>query len=945
MVKSRDTTTNTISPKNDHDPSDNEQHENDHDDVSNKPGDGDKCTKTPKDTPKEGNAGKKDQDVDKGQGKDDGKHICAGDRKDTNGNKEQRGLALTQSALECTADQGDDNQNEDHDGDSDENGDGKDASDHPAVKVKIEDGHNNSTTTNNNNDDSTVEVAADDDEETIVEQDVDNQDEEKQDDDPKEEKGKKKPNQTQESEQTEESKTTDDKETGAVVKVEPKEEDEDNEMGIEEQKMNDNGNKNENDQTKDENSAQQTTPSSSEAAATTTETSGNPESLSKTDGTTTGTTTGEATSSVKQSKTTTDVDEETNDGDGIVQAASKKRKKEADDGDEPIATSKPKRTKKIKSGSATAVVAAAVSATRGGKKAQPKKRAQRARKPKAMPRRPLSAYNIFFREERALLLGTKDNDKDDGDEEGDGDKEKSKSKGGKTKTKLGFEMLAKTIGKKWKALSDEKLQQFKALAEEDMERYKQEMYEYHQNLAKKRKALQDQIDTPSTDKSPPPPEQESANESMHDDLQQKLQRLQQQRQQQIREQEEEAGAAHLLGLSGRTGVSAIEKQGLPGGIGRDQIQLQHQLNAERSDGTDFSHLGFGNPQGPLGELTSPSVSSMLASRLGGGGGLSNTAGLNPAVASLYGLSSLSSNPAGRGFHQQQQQQQDLFASLTGNASDNGFLSSSLQQQLRGGGSGDAFSLPGLGSSQQPGMNLGTPTPADTNQSQLAQLLALRQQQQQQQQQQQLQEQLQQQQLLLQQQQQQQLLFGGSGGGAGGSGLLSGRGSLLGLANRGFGNGTGSNFGTGMDARTLGQNALNDVAGIQGTNSIVEAATAASKAAGLPLPSYLEQLLSIQRQGQSALQRGGAPSPGLGPSQGQSTQDDYQTLLALQQNQNGQAMGGMLGQTQLQDRLRSLVQQQQQQQQQLHQLQQQQQQQQQQQTQSHQGNPHGRGDEL
>lgn len=50
---------------------------------------------------------------------------------------------------------------------------------------------------------------------------------------------------------------------------------------------------------------------------------------------------------------------------------------------------------------------------------------------------------------------------------------------------IGFESMAKTIGKKWKALSGEELQRCKDLAAEEMERYRREMDEYHLQLARK----------------------------------------------------------------------------------------------------------------------------------------------------------------------------------------------------------------------------------------------------------------------------------------------------------------------------------------------------------------------------------------------------------------------------------------------------------------------------
>jgi HMG-box domain len=111
------------------------------------------------------------------------------------------------------------------------------------------------------------------------------------------------------------------------------------------------------------------------------------------------------------------------------------------------------------------------------KRGRPEK-VPRSRKPKDMPRRPLSAYNLFFRAERANMLeklkSSENNDKSD---------PSSLPISGK----IGFETMAKTIGKKWKSLLPDELKVYKLEADRDMQRYKLEMEDYHQSIARRRK--------------------------------------------------------------------------------------------------------------------------------------------------------------------------------------------------------------------------------------------------------------------------------------------------------------------------------------------------------------------------------------------------------------------------------------------------------------------------
>jgi len=127
---------------------------------------------------------------------------------------------------------------------------------------------------------------------------------------------------------------------------------------------------------------------------------------------------------------------------------------------------------------------------KSGKKARPKK-------PKNKPKRPLSAYNIFFRDERANILAgipdkDEDEDDDDDDDNDDGlDGPKKKSSGKKRKRpphgKIGFESLAKIVGQRWKELKPDELAKYKKLADVDMVRYRAEMESY---VAKQREGLE-----------------------------------------------------------------------------------------------------------------------------------------------------------------------------------------------------------------------------------------------------------------------------------------------------------------------------------------------------------------------------------------------------------------------------------------------------------------------
>lgn len=82
---------------------------------------------------------------------------------------------------------------------------------------------------------------------------------------------------------------------------------------------------------------------------------------------------------------------------------------------------------------------------------RPRSRAQRRKKkPSGLPKRPLSAYNIFFQEERLKIQQEDEN-------------------------RLGFNDYGKIIGIRWKELSEDERKKYNELAQEDTLRYRNEM--------------------------------------------------------------------------------------------------------------------------------------------------------------------------------------------------------------------------------------------------------------------------------------------------------------------------------------------------------------------------------------------------------------------------------------------------------------------------------------
>lgn len=136
---------------------------------------------------------------------------------------------------------------------------------------------------------------------------------------------------------------------------------------------------------------------------------------------------------------------------------------------------------------------------------------------KNRPKQPLSAYNIFFKDQRAKMLvdlqkssqnskGDEAADEEDVEDEpsngsiGNSNNEPSSRKRSHEASsaghgKIGFEKMAKTIAKKWKEIDKDDLAKYEQRAQEDQKRYKAELAVYLQKKREESHSEKDALNT------------------------------------------------------------------------------------------------------------------------------------------------------------------------------------------------------------------------------------------------------------------------------------------------------------------------------------------------------------------------------------------------------------------------------------------------------------------
>ncbi|KAL3939144.1 MAG: hypothetical protein SGARI_001476 [Bacillariaceae sp.] len=117
------------------------------------------------------------------------------------------------------------------------------------------------------------------------------------------------------------------------------------------------------------------------------------------------------------------------------------------------------------------------------------KKARKKQQDAAKPKRPLSAYNIFFREERQRILDAlpqeilKQDAKDESMRTSSGSRRRKQLSAKEIlHRKVDFHRLAKMVGRRWRELGPSEMEQYKSIANQDLQRYKKEMHAYKASM-------------------------------------------------------------------------------------------------------------------------------------------------------------------------------------------------------------------------------------------------------------------------------------------------------------------------------------------------------------------------------------------------------------------------------------------------------------------------------
>lgn len=106
------------------------------------------------------------------------------------------------------------------------------------------------------------------------------------------------------------------------------------------------------------------------------------------------------------------------------------------------------------------------------------------------PKRPMTAYNFFFKSEHQKIR--QESEGCEPEDEGGDKKEEASLANDSTATntkkrktnRVGFEDLGKLIGKRWKEIGKDELERYQELARKDSERYKRESEKYYEDQSK-----------------------------------------------------------------------------------------------------------------------------------------------------------------------------------------------------------------------------------------------------------------------------------------------------------------------------------------------------------------------------------------------------------------------------------------------------------------------------